>query len=80
MKKVFWAVKWGHEIRIAWDKTTSPHAAAKECYGMATGDMMICNLGSRIADIRNIKKKVAMMTPDKWTYLIVKGLYARKGT
>lgn len=60
MKAVFWAVKWpssdgapdSHTIRVTSEKFEDPVKAAKDCYGIATNDMVLINLGANKASAR----------------------------
>ena len=69
-KKTFWAVKWGDTVRIAMDKTGSPIGAAKECFGMASGDMMVKPLGSNKAKLRTTSWRQSQLeSQDGWQEL-----------
>ncbi len=57
---VYWAVKWtsrdgvpdAHTIRVTSEKFENPVRAAKSCYGIATNDMVLINLGGNKAKVR----------------------------
>lgn len=67
MKRAYWAVKWGGNVRITTDKTDNAVTAAKMLYGMATPDMRAKELSTRVADIQNTKKRKALLESfDGW--------------
>ncbi len=67
MKRAYWAVKWGDNVRITTDKTDNAVTAAKMLYGMATSDMRAKLLSTKVADIQNTKKRKALLeNPEGW--------------
>ena len=54
-KAGYWMVKWGNAIRLNTDKTADKVDACRQCYGMATNDMRLKFISTRVADVRSIK-------------------------
>lgn len=83
-KPVRWAVVWGDLIdrdpqsgpkrypenfRIAHNKTTDPRQACKECFGLATADMWVKNLGADVQTLRTEYKRKEALDLDKGTWM-----------
>jgi hypothetical protein len=49
-KPEYYAVIWGDDKRLTNPKVSSPDAAKRQCYGMATDDMVAVALGARKAE------------------------------
>lgn len=66
MAKQFWAVKWGHTVRIS-VKCETLKEACKDCYGMVADNMLAKPLGTRRAPLRTDKyRKMMLESADGW--------------
>lgn len=43
----YYAVKWGTVTRFCHEKVADPESAKRYCFGMATPDMQVIDLGTR---------------------------------
>lgn len=72
--------RYSSALRIAHTKTDDPRQAAKECFGMASTNMWVKNLGTRVAPLQSDKQRLELLDYDKGVWMRLGNSYSFKSS